>query len=132
MPTVLVVDDNALVRSKIRQLFEQSYLGWNVIEAADGNDAVKKTQELNPDLVILDFAMPVMNGLEAAALIKLSHPLLPLILFTLHLSDILEERAFAQGISVVVSKSEAANRLVDSARILLRYGAKAYAQTNGN
>jgi CheY-like chemotaxis protein len=124
MATVLLVDDSALVREKVRRLFEQSYIGWNVAEAVDGRDGVEKVEALKPDLVVLDFAMPIMNGLEAAAMIKRISPRLPMILLTAHASDILQKEAFEKGISVIVSKTEAANRLVDSARILLQYGAK--------
>jgi CheY-like chemotaxis protein len=62
----LVVDDNAAVRHALRRLVERAG-AWTVCgEAEDGEVAVQKVKELRPDLVILDFQMPVMDGLEAA------------------------------------------------------------------
>jgi CheY-like chemotaxis protein len=122
--SLLIADDNPIIRQKVRHLFEldHEWNEWSVAEAADGRDAVEKATELKLDLVVLDFAMPVMNGLEAAALIRRTSPRLPLILFTAYKDGFLEKAAFEKGFSVVVSKGEAANRLVDSARILVRYG----------
>jgi CheY-like chemotaxis protein len=119
--TVLIADDHFNIREMLRHLFEQNQ-EWSVAEAANGQDAVEKVAQLRPDLVVLDFSMPVMNGLEAAVAIKRIRPRLPMILFTAYKDDFLEKQAYEKGFSVVVSKGEAANRLIDSARILLRYG----------
>jgi DNA-binding NarL/FixJ family response regulator len=63
---VLIVDDNTVVRSSLRRLFE-SYPEFEVSgEAENGQDAIDKAARLKPDLIILDLAMPVMNGLDAA------------------------------------------------------------------
>jgi chemotaxis response regulator CheB len=64
------VDDSVLVRRIIRATLEQQN-GWEVNgEAANGRDAIEQVQELMPDLIVLDFAMPVMNGLEPARALK--------------------------------------------------------------
>ena len=65
----------------------------------------RKSSELNPTLVILDFQMPVMNGLEAARQISRIAPKLPMLMFTMHRSEQLETAAKAVGIRCVVSKS---------------------------
>jgi len=65
---VLIVDDHALIRRTLRALFVAE--GLQVSEAMDGAEGVRKAQELNPGLIVLDLSMPVMNGLEAARKLK--------------------------------------------------------------
>jgi DNA-binding NarL/FixJ family response regulator len=102
---ILIVDDSALIRGSIRSVIEDQ-TGWRVCgEAENGEIAVQKVSELNPTLVILDFQMPVMNGLEAAREISRIAPRLPMLMFTMHRSEQLETAAKAVGISCVVSKS---------------------------
>ena len=102
---ILIVDDSALIRGSIRSVIEDQ-TGWRVCgEAENGEIAVQKISESNPTLVILDFQMPVMNGLEAAREISRIAPKLPMLMFTMHRSEQLETAAKAVGISCVVSKS---------------------------
>ena len=68
--SILIVDDNPVIRRTLRSCFLQS-VDWQVCgEAANGRDAVEKAQHLKPDLIILDLSMPVMNGLQAARELK--------------------------------------------------------------
>ena len=67
-PTVLVVDDNADTRVVVRWMLER--WGYRVVEAADGRDAVEKTVEHRPDLVVMDLSMPVADGYEAIRSIR--------------------------------------------------------------
>ncbi|HXM62559.1 MAG TPA: response regulator transcription factor [Terriglobales bacterium] len=121
MKTLLIADDHFSIREILRRMFEENQ-EWSVAEAMDGRDAVNKVAQLRPDVVVLDFSMPVMNGLEAGAAIKRIRPRTPLILFTAYKDDFLEKQAYDKGFSVVVSKGEAANRLIESVRVLIRYG----------
>jgi len=67
---VQLVDDNVVVRAAVRRLFD-SHPDFEVCgEAENGREAVEKAENLKPDLIILDLAMPVMNGLEAAPLLR--------------------------------------------------------------
>lgn len=68
---------------------------------------IEMFQELNPDLVLLDFGMPDMNGIEAASRMKTANPTVPLILFTVWDIDGFEREAAKAGICAVVRKSEA-------------------------
>ena len=81
---ILIVDDSAVIRRAIRS-FLQSRPGFEVCgEAADGIEALAKAEELKPDLIVLDFSMPKMNGLEAAAALQKIMPKVPIILYTFH------------------------------------------------
>jgi CheY-like chemotaxis protein len=120
MLNILLADDNAIVRQNIRHVFEQD-CEWSVVEAVDGREAVEKATELILDLAVLDFAMPIATGIEAATMIRRVRPQLPLILFTAYLDDFLERQAFETGFSLVVAKYESANRLAYKARLLMKY-----------
>jgi two-component system, NarL family, response regulator NreC len=83
----------------------KSHPSWQVCsEAENGRDGVKLGEELKPDIVLFDYAMPNMNGLEAARLISASMPQCGLILFTMFASDQLCTFAQAAGVHTVVSK----------------------------
>jgi len=116
---VLIVDDNTLVRSSPRRLFESCPEFEVSGEAENGQDAIDKAERLKPDLIILDLAMPVMNGLEAAPELRKMLPDARLILFTVHYGPQVQHLAQAAGIHAVVSKSEAASTLIKQAQALL-------------
>ena len=102
--SVLIVDDHEVIRRTLRvrieELPEFSVCG----EAVNGVDAVEKAQLLNPNLVILDFAMPEMNGLEAATALRFMLPTTKLYLLTAHSNRELELAARDAGIDAVYSK----------------------------
>ena len=117
---ILIADDNEVIRRSLRFLFRQDE-DWKICaEAVNGRDAVEKAQQLHPDLVVLDFAMPVMNGLEAASQLKQGNPMLPIVMLTAFKDRFLEEKAYEAGVSLILSKSDDANRVVNFARILLK------------
>jgi DNA-binding NarL/FixJ family response regulator len=116
---ILLVDDNSIVRRQLRFYLETA-TGFEVSgEAINGRDAIEKAQELSPDLIILDFTMPVMNGLEAAKTLRAMMPEVPLILFTVHRSANLDSDASVAGINAVISKVEGVTALIDRVRSLL-------------
>ena len=103
--TILVVDDNSAIRQSLRHCIEQSP-DWKVCgEAENGAVAVERVKELNPDVVVLDLQMPVMNGIEAARQISIVAPNTTMVMFTMHCSEQLVKEAQAAGIREVVSKS---------------------------
>ena len=78
--TVLVVDDNAFVRHALCELFT-SQADFDVCgEAENGQEGIQKAQEFHPDVIVMDFSMPVMNGIEAATALKRLMPAVPLII----------------------------------------------------
>jgi DNA-binding NarL/FixJ family response regulator len=116
---ILIVDDSAEIRNAIRRTFEGRN-GFRVCgEAVNGQDGIEKAKLLKPDLIILDFSMPLMNGLEAARAITLVMPSVPLILFTMHIGDVLESDARKAGFRSIVSKSQDVEFLVVQAQTLL-------------
>jgi DNA-binding NarL/FixJ family response regulator len=103
----LIVDDSESVRKGLRTLI-QTHSAWQVCgEAADGAEAVRLLRDLRPDLVILDFLMPGMNGLETARQMRKIAPNIPIVMFTQHASRELEQHAYEAGIRSMISKSDA-------------------------
>jgi CheY-like chemotaxis protein len=85
---VLVADDNPLIRETLCQLFEREDDYDICAEAENGQEAIELALKHRPDLIILDFAMPVLNGLGAARQLKKIMPEVPIILFTQHATGI--------------------------------------------
>ena len=85
---VLVADDNPMIRKMLCQLFECEDDYDICAEAKNGEEAIELALKLRPDLIILDFAMPVLNGLGAARILKKIMPEVPVILFTQHATGI--------------------------------------------
>ena len=81
--TVLIADDSAAMRLSVRLLLEGRHTDLTVREAVDGLDAIEKVKKSKPDLILLDLAMPQINGAEAAAVLKNDLPETPVILFTM-------------------------------------------------
>lgn len=108
MPTrLLIVDDSEIVRKGLRNVL-RARSDWEVCgEAVDGKSAIEMFKSLAPDVVIMDFQMPGVNGVEAAAKILQISPMATIVLFTQHASAPLEQRALEVGIRTVVSKTDA-------------------------
>lgn len=101
-----------MMRRVLRNLIN-SHGGWQVCaEAKDGSEAVTQAKELHPDLVVLDLAMPIMDGMHAAREIQKAAPDTRMIMFTLHASPAIEEQAKSAGIRQVVSKAKNGAHLV--------------------
>ena len=117
--SVLIVDDSEYVRQALCELFKREADFKVCGEAENGKDAIKKAQELRPDLIVLDLSMPVMNGFDAARVLKRQMPTVLLIMYSAFGDKVAERQARLIGISEVVSKSEHASVLVHKARGLL-------------
>jgi two-component system, NarL family, response regulator LiaR len=114
---ILLVDDNRIVWKTTRGVFESA--GFVYDEAEDGAKAVEKAPVFHPDLIVLDLAMPTMNGLQAAPLLRQILPSVPIILFTLYAGSVWERQAREAGITSVVAKDEAASKLLTQAKTLV-------------
>jgi DNA-binding NarL/FixJ family response regulator len=115
---VLIVDDNAAIRHRLCEAFTKA--DFKICgEAENGKEAIEKAQELHPDLIVLDFSMPVMNGFAAASVLKHLMPKVPLVMFSDYSDAFSEQDVRSAGISAVISKSEHFSVLVNKARSLL-------------
>lgn len=115
--SVLLVDDSAAVRQALRRLFEVA--GFECSESENGADALNQAKRLKPSLIILDFSMPIMNGIEAAPLLKKVVSETPIIMFTMFASRELERLAVAAGVNAVFHKDPGTSGLVPKALSLL-------------
>ena len=117
---ILVVDDVPAIRRSMGLLLEQEG-DWTICgEAENGQVAIDRVRELRPDVVILDLSMPVMNGLEAARVIKTIAPGTRILMFTLHTYPYLSDEARKAGIDQVLSKTESTSgELLQAVRTLV-------------
>jgi DNA-binding NarL/FixJ family response regulator len=117
---ILLVDDSDTVR-RITRIFIESQLDLDVCgEAVDGVDAIEKARELKPDLVVLDLAMPRMNGVEVASELRAMNPHTPIVLFTMYDDSVSRGLALSAGANVVISKADGGWKLVECVRNLLK------------
>jgi DNA-binding NarL/FixJ family response regulator len=115
---VVLVDDNQQLRQGLRMLFKSDPDFEVTGEAEHGQDAIEKAEALKPHLVILDFSMPVMNGLEAAPILLKKLPNVIVILLTNYAGDAMEAPAREAGIHAVVSKQQASTHLMPTVHAL--------------
>ena len=107
---VLVVDDTDHVRGMLAEMLELD--GFDVVgQAASGVDAVGMANQLDPDVVVMDYKMPGMDGLEASKAIKANRPDQSIVLYTAYLDDNLEQEAKDAGVAMCVGKIEGLNQL---------------------
>lgn len=119
MIRILVADDNPAVRRYLRGVLEQQD-DWQVCdEATDGADAVRRFQTGHHDVIVLDFQMPELNGLEAARQINRISPNTPILMVTLFLSEQLAAEARKAGIKGTCAKANI-ECVVDAVGALLR------------
>ena len=116
---ILIVDNNASIR-KIIRTFLEGEAGLKVCgEAVDGYDAIEKAEQLRPDLIILELALPRMSGLAAAQTLKKMNPRTPIILFTLY-HDAFPNFVTPAGFDAVVEKRGDISLLMNSVQGLLQ------------
>jgi two-component system, NarL family, sensor kinase len=116
---ILIADDHEVMRRGLRGLVE-SQEEWSVCgEAVEALEAISKTKELRPDLLILDVSMPGMSGIDAALQILKDDPSIKILFFTMHDSPQMMREISNVGAWGYVAKARAGNDLVDAVRIIL-------------
>ena len=117
--SILIVDDSHFERSVMRSAVETLTKFRVCGEASDGVEAIKKVRELKPDLVVMDLAMPLMNGVEAAMVLRNTMPKVPVVLFTLYAEQLRGAISPGFGITIIVSKTDGLAALLNCLEILL-------------
>lgn len=113
-----MIDDGDSVRDVIRIFLEHA--GFEVCgEAADGVQAIEQAKQLKPDLIVLDLAMPRMNGAEAASVLNQTMPGTPIVLLTLYQNVLGNALASAVGVKAIIDKTDGMEKLVSCVRSLL-------------
>jgi CheY-like chemotaxis protein len=108
--SVLVVDDTDHVRRMLVEMLKLD--GFEVVGAAvDGADAVAKATQFNPDVIVMDLRMPVVDGIEATRQIKATRPQQVVILYTAYLDRAIEDEARAAGVTMCLGKIEGLQQL---------------------
>jgi DNA-binding NarL/FixJ family response regulator len=115
---ILIADDETSVRRAIRTFIE-SRSQLEVCEAVDGAEALHKARALNPDLIVLDLAMPNANGVEVALVLSRSMPHTPVVLFTMFDEAFGRSPVRTLGISAIVAKSDGVANLLGRIEALL-------------
>jgi DNA-binding NarL/FixJ family response regulator len=115
---ILIVDDNPAVRRYLRAILEQQE-SWQVSgEARSGAEALQSVLQGPPDLVVLDYQMPDLNGVDVARQISEMFPKLPILMVTLHLSKLLADAAREAGVRGACAKQDISS-VVEAVDILL-------------
>ena len=113
---LVLADDHTILREGIRALLEDQPDMAVVGEAEDGRQAVQLTHDLRPNVVLMDIAMPLLNGLEATRQIKRDHPEIHVLVLTMHENEEYIHEVLAAGASGYVLKQAAASELVAAIR----------------
>jgi DNA-binding NarL/FixJ family response regulator len=118
---ILIADDHEVVRSGLRAILEAQE-GWQVVaEASNGREAIKLVLQEAPDVAILDYSIPLINGIEVARNIKGRQLGTEILIFTMHDSDVLVREAFQAGARAFLVKSEAKQYLIQAVEALLAH-----------
>lgn len=109
---ILIVDDHEIFRRGLRSLLE-SRADWEVCgEATDGQDAVEKAKQVQPDVIVLDITMPRLNGLDATALLRNEVPTAKIVILSQHQPALMKQVALNAGAGAYVTKSEVSRELM--------------------
>jgi DNA-binding NarL/FixJ family response regulator len=109
---ILIADDHEVVRSGLRAILE-AHEGWKVVaEASDGKEAISKAVETKPDVAIIDYSLPMMNGVEATRQIRARVPAAEVLIFTMHDTDVLIGELLEAGARGYLLKSDAKQYLI--------------------
>jgi DNA-binding NarL/FixJ family response regulator len=115
---ILIADDHDVVRSGLRAILEAQE-GWEVVaEAADGMEAVARAIESHPDVAIIDYSLPVMNGVEVTREICARDPNVEVLIFTMHERDALVGELLEAGARGYLLKSDAKRNLIAAVKSL--------------
>lgn len=115
---ILLADDHVLVAEGIQKLLEPEYELVGIV--ADGRSLVTAAAKLQPDIVVVDISLPLLNGLDASQQLKKNHPNLKIIVLTMHSEPNFVTQAFRVGVSGYVLKQSVGSELVQAIREVVK------------
>jgi DNA-binding NarL/FixJ family response regulator len=119
---ILIADDHPLIRKTVRAVLEDDPRFEVCAEVIDGAAAIKETNRLKPDVVVLNVVMPVLNGLEAAKVIKSKVPESVIVILSSDADEEFVKQAMRAGAHAYVSKSRAGDALIQAIESALQGG----------
>ena len=121
MTRILIADDHEVVRSGLRALLE-AHAGWQVVaEAENGKDAITKALGSKPDVAIVDYSLPLLNGIEATRQIRKCLPDTEVLIFTMHDSDVLLRELLEAGARGYLLKFDAGKHVTAAVECLAKH-----------
>jgi DNA-binding NarL/FixJ family response regulator len=131
MTRILIADDHDIVRDGLRALIE-TRADWTVVaEARNGQEALEQATATRPDVVILDYAMPVMNGVEVARQLRARRLRAEVLIFTMHDDDVVIRDALQAGVRGYLLKADARRHLVEAVETLAQHEAYISGKVSG-
>jgi two-component system, NarL family, response regulator NreC len=112
--TILLADDHTIVRQGLAKLLEGESRFRVVGEACDGREAISKVEQLKPDVVIMDIAMPLLNGIEATRQIKKAHPKTRVVILSMHSHNRFISELFSLGASGYLLKDSSGTDIISA------------------
>ena len=121
MTRILIADDHDVVRSGLRSILE-AHPGWEIVaEAANGREAIKKALETKPDVAVIDYSLPLLNGIEATRQIRKRQPHTEVLIFTMHDEEILIRSVLEAGALGYLLKADAKRYVVAAVEALAEH-----------
>lgn len=111
-PTILIVEDHEEVRFFLRALLSESLLGYHILEAKDGEEAVALASLHSPGIVLMDIGLPKMNGIEATRRIKAALPRVHVVILTNHEASEFKNEAIIAGAIAYILKHQMQTELI--------------------
>jgi len=115
---ILIADDHEVVRSGLRNILDAQTRFEVVAEAADGREAVQKAVETKPDVAVVDYSLPLINGIEATRQIRARSPKTEILIFTMHDNETLIQELLKAGARGFLLKSDAKLNLINAIEAL--------------
>ena len=116
---LLLADDHTMVRQTMRRSMEDE--GFTIVgEAADGEEAVRLSAELSPEVVLMDVSMPVLDGVDATRRIRKAQPDVQVVMLTMHVDSDVVRRALAAGAVGYLTKDSTVEDVIEAVRLAAR------------
>lgn len=119
-PIFLIVEDHAALRKTLHEWLQAEFLDGTILEAGSGEEAIERTRQIPPDIVLMDISLPGMNGIETVRYLKLIHPAAKVVILTIHNDMAYRASAVIVGANAYVSKERMYTELLPTLKVLLR------------